>query len=68
MAGPRHPVYTRLFGWWYLSLGLAFAALAWRNILYGAPYWGIVQRFLIAAGFLALGIVTLRPAGRPPRD
>ena len=35
MAAPRKTVYVKLFGWWYLVLGLAFASLAWRNALLG---------------------------------
>src|SRR5262249_52878745 len=57
---------VRLFGWWYVCLGLAFAALAWRNILYGAPALGIVLRCVIAAGFAMLGVNTLRSARKTP--
>ncbi len=65
MAGPRNPVpqkpvYVRLIGWWYLCLGLAFAALAWRNELLGASRLGVVLRCVVAAGFAILGILTLR--------
>jgi hypothetical protein len=56
----RRRIYVRLFGWWYVCLGLTFASLAWRNFLYGAPRWGIVLRCVIAAGFAILGAMTLR--------
>jgi hypothetical protein len=62
MTGPRKPLYVRLFGWWYLCLGLAFASLAWRNLLLGAPRLGIVLRCIVAAGFAVLGVMTLRAA------
>lgn len=62
MAEPRKPVYVRLIGWWYLCLGLAFAALAWRNLLFGLSRVGIVLRLVVAAGFALLGIMTLRSA------
>jgi hypothetical protein len=62
MAAPRKSLYVRLFAWWYLCLGLAFAALAWRNALLGQPRLGVVLRCAIAAGFFALGVITLRSA------
>ncbi len=66
MPDPRKPLYTRLFGWWYLCLGLAFASLAWRNVLLGGAQLGIAMRCVVAAGFLILGVTTLRakPRGR----
>jgi hypothetical protein len=65
MPGPRNPVpqkpiYVRLIGCWYLCLGLAFAALAWRNMLLGASRLGVVLRCVVAAGFTLLGVMTLR--------
>lgn len=60
MAEPRKPVYVRIIGWWYLCLGLAFASLAWRNILLGLPRVGVVLRLVVAAGFALLGVMTLR--------
>lgn len=53
---------TRLFGWWYLSIGIGFALLALRNLIYGGHAFGIVLRCLIAIGFLVLGAITLRSA------
>jgi len=53
-------VYTRIIGWWYVCLGLAFAALAWRNMLLGASHLGVALRCVVAAGFALLGVMTLR--------
>jgi hypothetical protein len=57
---------TRLFGWWYVSIGLGFGLLALRNYIYGARLFSILLRAVIAAGFVILGITTLRTP--PPRD
>ena len=62
MHSPRKLLILRLYGCWYLCLGLAFASLAWRSVLYGAPRLGIVLRCVIAAGFSTLGVITLRSA------
>ena len=67
MTGPsRKPLVVRLFGWWYVCLGLAFASLAWRSVLLGAPRLGIVLRIVIAVGFALLGVATLRSARNRP--
>jgi hypothetical protein len=60
MTGPQKRLVTRLTGFWYFTLGLAFAALAWRNVLYEAPIPGTVLRCIIAVFFCILGIQTLR--------
>ena len=61
MLGPLHkPLVVKLFGWWYVCIGLSFAALAWRSFRYGAPRLGIVLRVVIALGFGVLGLGTLR--------
>jgi hypothetical protein len=57
---------TRLFGWWYVSIGIGFALLALRSYMYGARPFSIVLRAVIAAGFVVLGVATLRTP--PPRD
>ncbi len=62
MTGPRKQLLTRLYGWWYLCLGLAFASLAWRNALYEAPMLGIVVRCFISAAFFFLAVLTFRSA------
>jgi hypothetical protein len=55
---------ARLLGWWYVSIGVGFALLALRNYIYGAIWWSIALRAIIAFGFVVLGTVTLRT----PRD
>ena len=65
----RRLLQTRLFGWWYMTLALAFAALAWRSVEFGGPRLGVVLRAIIAAGFGVLGVITLRSAkARKPSD
>jgi hypothetical protein len=56
---------ARLLGWWYVSIGLGFGLLALRYLIYRAGFWSIVLRAVIAAGFLILGVITLKA---PPRD
>jgi hypothetical protein len=51
---------TRMFGWWYVCIGVAFTLLGLRSILRGDPLWPIVIRFVISAGFFALAAGTLR--------
>ncbi len=55
---------ARLFGWWYVSIGVGFGLLAIRNFIYGAGTASIVLRAAIAVGFLILGVTTLRTAPR----
>jgi hypothetical protein len=47
---------SRLFGWWYLCVGLGFVLLAIRNWIAHAAPWAVAIRFVIAAGFLLLAI------------
>jgi hypothetical protein len=58
---------VRLFGWWYICIGLAFAALAARAFVAGAPGWGVGLRVMVAAGFVLLGIGELRRRGNSGR-
>jgi hypothetical protein len=62
MTGPQKRLVTRLSGFWYFTLGLAFFALAWRNVLYQAPIAGTVLRGIIAVFFCVLGVQTLKAA------
>jgi hypothetical protein len=55
---------ARLYGWWYVSIGIGFILLGIQRILVGGKPWLIVLRWVIAAGFLALGWLQLRR--RPP--
>jgi hypothetical protein len=52
----------RLLGWWYVSIGLGFVLLGFRNLIAGASGWSITLRWIVAAGFLLLGAGVLRPA------
>jgi len=51
---------SRLFGWWYVSIGLGFFLLGLRYLLLSQPLRLVVLRWVIAAGFLVLGWATLR--------
>jgi tetrahydromethanopterin S-methyltransferase subunit C len=53
-----------MLGWWYVCIGGAFVLLGFRSAVRGDPGWSVVFRFVIAAGFAALGAGTLR--GRRP--
>jgi hypothetical protein len=59
---------VRLFGWWYICIGLAFVALAMRAFVAGAPGWGVGLRLLVAVGFVLLGIGELRKRGNSGRE
>ncbi|MDR3719022.1 MAG: hypothetical protein P4K98_09485 [Bryobacteraceae bacterium] len=58
---------SRLFGWWYLCVGLGFALLAIRNWLVHSALWAVAIRFVIAAGFLLLAVPMFRAARRGAR-
>ena len=51
---------NRLFGWWYVCIGLAFVALAVRAFVAGAAGWSVWLRVIVAVGFAMLGVVELR--------
>ncbi len=51
---------SRLLGWWYVCIGLGFGILGLRNFLLGTGPWPVVLRCVIAAGFVVLGVATLR--------
>jgi hypothetical protein len=53
---------ARLFGWWYLCVGLGFALLGIRNWIARSSPWAVAIRFVIAAGFLLLAFSMFRPA------
>jgi hypothetical protein len=50
----------RLWGWWYICIGLGFILLGFRNLVAGITGWPVALRWIIAAGFLLLGVGTLR--------
>ena len=49
-----------MYAWWYLCIGLGFVLLGVRSVVRGDRPWSIVLRFVIALGFFALGVGTLR--------
>jgi len=51
---------SRLFAAWYFCIGVGFVLLGLRALLLGASALGIVLRWIIAAGFVILGILELR--------
>ncbi len=50
----------RILGWWYICIGAGFIALGVRAMIAGVEIWASGLRFLIAAGFLLLGVISLR--------
>ena len=53
----------QMFKWWYICIGVGFALLAARNWIAGSGLWAVTLRFIIAAGFIILGLRSFR-AGR----
>jgi hypothetical protein len=51
---------VRMYGWWYMCIGVGFALLGLRSAVRGDSSWSLVLRFVLGAGFCALGISTLR--------
>jgi len=51
---------SRFFGAWYLCIGAGFVLLGLRALLLGASVPGVALRWIIAAGFVILGILELR--------
>jgi hypothetical protein len=55
---------ARMFGLWYVCIGLGFVLLGVRNVIRAERPWSIALRFAIALGFFALGVGTLKSAQR----
>jgi tetrahydromethanopterin S-methyltransferase subunit C len=53
-----------MLAWWYISIGGAFILLGLRSVVRGDWIWPVVFRFVIAIGFIVLGIGTLRTPSR----
>jgi hypothetical protein len=51
---------ARMLAWWYVCIGAAFILLGIRSAVRGDAIWPVVFRFVIAIGFVVLGIGTLR--------
>jgi len=52
---------TRWYGWWYLAIAAGFALLALNGCFVNAPVSRIVMHCTLAAVFLIVGVITLRP-------
>jgi hypothetical protein len=50
----------RIYAWWYLTIALGFFLLAVNKALTGEKVWLVALRFVIAAGFAALGYAEFR--------
>ncbi|MBM3774409.1 MAG: hypothetical protein FJW37_04520 [Acidobacteria bacterium] len=59
---------VRLYGWWYLTIGLGFLLLSIRGVLFGERVRMIALRLAIAAGYGILGVIQLRAAGAAVGD
>jgi hypothetical protein len=55
---------ARMLAWWYITIGGAFILLGLRSVLRADSAWPIAFRFLIAVGFIVLGVGTLRTPSR----
>jgi uncharacterized membrane protein len=55
---------SALLGWWYLTIGAGFALLGVSRMVVGESLWGVGLRWVIAAGFLLLGLWELRGGRR----
>jgi len=53
-----------MLGWWYVCIGGAFMLLGVRSLVRGDAVWSVAIRFVIATGFVALAIGTLRSPSR----
>jgi hypothetical protein len=51
---------SRFFAWWYFAIGAGFVLLGINRWLLGERMLLVALRFGIAAGFVALGWLTLR--------
>jgi hypothetical protein len=63
MPPADRPRRSRLFGWWYLSIGAGFTLLGVSRLLAGERLALVVLRWAIAAGFFALGYIELARRG-----
>ena len=51
---------SRLFAWWYVTIGAGFALLAAARLIQGDLWYLVVLRAIIAAGFIVLGVSQLQ--------
>jgi hypothetical protein len=62
----RNPRTARLWGCWYICIGLGFGLLGLRNLLAQSAAWTIAIRWIIALGFIVLGAGSLASAKPKP--
>jgi hypothetical protein len=55
---------VKFYGWWYITIAAGFVLLAMQRWVIGERGWQNWVRLLIAAGFGALGWMTLRSQRR----
>ena len=55
---------ARMLAWWYVCIAGGFILLAIRSALRGDTIWSVGLRFVIALGFVVLGLGTLRSPSR----
>ena len=60
----RNGLRTKLFAWWYFSIGAGFLLLAVNRRLLGERRALILLRLAISGGFFVLGWFTLRQRRR----
>lgn len=65
MRTERNARRNRWFGWWYLSIGAGFVLLGVSRLIQGDRFVFVLLRWLIAAGFFALGCFELRARRKP---
>lgn len=51
----------RWYGWWYLAIAAGFALLALNGCVVRAPVSRILVHCILAAVFLIVAVITLRP-------
>jgi hypothetical protein len=51
---------TRIYAWWYVSIGVGFLLLAINRWIMGESLWLILLRMGIGIGFLLLAVLTLK--------
>jgi len=61
---PTPKIRSRWFALWYFSIALGFVLLAINRALVGEKAWLVALRFVIAAGFAALGYAELRSSAQ----
>ena len=61
---PKTALAVKLYRWWYILIGIGFLLLGVRAWIEGDVAWRIAIRFVIAVGFIVLGLLYFRPPTR----